>query len=294
MAPGESLISPISCSVPPRDTSRRSAFRCGADGCSPTATPSTLHASSSSTSGWRSVLARPGSRRDAGCSNPENPDELTKPGPKTAMVHRRRGGRQRRKMAGLVTNEDDRVGTYYFPMAQERGATLTLAVKTAGDPMSARRLCPAGAVEPRSRTAALQRAHACDDRIDETLTDRRTPMVLAVGFAGGRAVPGRDRPLRRARVSGRAATQRDRHPDGARQRAAGIFALVLREGLTVLAAGFAAGAAGAFAIRRDHGVAARTESERWTPRSRLSAASSRSSLWSRARAGQACVTHRSS
>ena len=110
---------------------------------------------------------------------PDNPQDLTTPGPnpKWYMVV---GVVGETKMAGLVTT-DDRIGTYYFPMAQNSTRSVTLAVRTTGDPL---------AIAPQIRRVLagidpelpLYSVRTMTDRIDETLTDRRTPMVLAVLF----------------------------------------------------------------------------------------------------------------
>ena len=179
---------------------------------------------------------------------PENASELTKPSANQTWITVV-GVVGSTKMAGLVTT-DDRAGTYYFPMAQEGTRALTLAVRTAGD-------------DPLAITPQLRRVVAgldpelpvysvrtMDDRIDETLTDRRTPMVLAVLFG---AVALFLAAIGLYGVLAYQVTQR-RKEIGIRMalgsEPAGVFRLVLREGLVVLLAGFAVGVAGAYAIRR--------------------------------------------
>ena len=179
---------------------------------------------------------------------PENPGELTKPGPNQqwfTVV----GVVGETKMAGLVINEEDRIGTYYFPMAQDGTRSLTLAVRTTADPMSVSPLVrrTLAGLDPE---LPLYSVRTMSDRINETLTDRRTPMVLAVVFGvvalflaaiGLYGVLAYQVAQRRKEIGIRMAL-------GSEPR--GIFGLVIREGLTVLAVGFMAGAAGAFAIRR--------------------------------------------
>lgn len=178
---------------------------------------------------------------------PENPEELTKPGPNQqwfTVV----GVVAETKMAGLVTDED-RTGTYYFPMAQNGTRSLSLAVRTSTDPVAivpqVRRMLTG--IDPE---LPLYSVRTMNERIDETLTDRRTPMVLAVMFG---AVALFLAAIGLYGVLAYQVTQR-RKVIGIRMalgsEPGGIFALVLREGVIVLAAGFTVGAAGAFAIRR--------------------------------------------
>lgn len=178
---------------------------------------------------------------------PENPEEMTKPGPNQqwfTVV----GVVGETKMAGLVT-DDDRAGTYYFPMAQDGTRSLSLAVRTSTDPVAivpqVRRML--AGIDPE---LPLYSVRTMNERIDETLTDRRTPMVLAVMFGavalflaaiGLYGVLAYQVTQRRKEIGIRMALGSD---------PGGIFVLVLREGVMVLAAGFTLGAAGAHAIRR--------------------------------------------
>jgi predicted permease len=87
------------------------------------------------------------------------------------------------RLAGLVDSaEVKRVGAYYYPLPQSISRSGSLAVRTIQ--------------EPATVTAAIRREIAAIDpelpfygvrtmqeRLERSLVDRRTPMILAVGFA---------------------------------------------------------------------------------------------------------------
>jgi predicted permease len=175
-------------------------------------------------------------------------DFTTGPGPK-ARFFTVIGVVRRVTVGGLVESVDDsREGAYYFPYAQNPGNFMTFAIRTAGDPTSV--------------TAAMRREFAAVDpelpfygvrTIDElmslSLTNRRTPMILAVAFG---AVALFLAAVGIYGVLGYQVTQRTREM-GIRMAlgsdAGGIFRLVIREGALLVAAGFAIGLVGAFALR---------------------------------------------
>lgn len=152
------------------------------------------------------------------------------------------------KTAGLVAT-DDRLGAYYFPVTQQPRPSLTIAIKTQGDPTSLTSALrqELRAIDPE---LPLYSVRTLEDRMSESLADRRTPMVLALVFAsvalflaavGIYGVLAYQVSQRRKEIGIRMALGSD---------ARSIFTLVVREGALLLAFGFAVGLAGAFAIRR--------------------------------------------
>jgi ABC-type antimicrobial peptide transport system permease subunit len=134
-----------------------------------------------------------------------------------------------------------------MPQDVERNVVLT--VKTDGEPES----LASGirqelrAIDPELPLYSVMSMAA---RMDETLADRRTPMALALVFAGVAlflasvgiyGVLSYQVSQRSREIGIRLALGSD---------ASGIFRLILAEGLMLLAAGFTVGVAGAFAIRR--------------------------------------------
>jgi predicted permease len=74
-------------------------------------------------------------------------------------------------------------GAYYFPSSQQPARTFTFALKTAGDSGSALRALRAeiSRIDP---DLAIFDAHSMSERIDLSLSSRRTSMVLANAFGG--------------------------------------------------------------------------------------------------------------
>jgi len=247
MAPGESLVSPYRVEVTPGyfealGMSLR-AGRTFTDGDTETAPGVVIVDDKLARKFWGNT--NPVGRR---MYRPDSAQDLTRPGPKVRWLTVV-GVVGEVRMAGLVTT-DDRVGAYYFPAAQEPFRTMTLIVKTASaDPLA---VAPAirrelNAMDPE---LPLYSVRTMNERIDESLVDRRTPMLLAVVFAGvalflaGIGLYG---------VLAYQVTQR-RREIGIRMAlgsdARRIFTMVVREGVWLMAAGFLVGLGGAFAIRR--------------------------------------------
>lgn len=178
---------------------------------------------------------------------PDNPDDLTKPGPNTRWITVV-GVVGETKLSGLV-GTNTRPGTYYFPVSQDPIRAMTLAVRTTGDPVKLTNAIrqTLASIDPE---LPLYNVRTMEDRIHESLTGRRTPMVLAAIFAGLAlflaamglyGVLAYQVAQRRKEIGIRMALGSD--PKG-------IFTLILREGVVLLAYGLVAGLAGAFAIRR--------------------------------------------
>lgn len=178
---------------------------------------------------------------------PDSPDDLTKgPGAKTKFF----------TVVGVVGDvrvtglaEKEPVGMYYFPFDQDPGNRMTLVTRTAGDPS---RLTGAirqqvQAIDPELPFFSVR---PMDQRIEQSLESRRTPMMLATIFGaialflaaiGIYGVLAYQVAQRRKEIGIRLALG----SDGRR-----IFGLVVSEGLWLVVAGSAVGLAGAFAIRR--------------------------------------------
>jgi predicted permease len=151
------------------------------------------------------------------------------------------------RVTGLTEREP--VGMYYYPFAQSVRGGMTLVARAAGDHGALttairRRLA---AIDPELPFFSVR---AMQERLDESLVSRRTPMLLAVAFGavavflaavGIYGVLAYQVTQRRKEIGIRLALGSD---------ARAIFALVLREGAGLLAAGVVFGLAGAFALRR--------------------------------------------
>ncbi|MFQ5743783.1 MAG: ABC transporter permease [Acidobacteriota bacterium] len=152
------------------------------------------------------------------------------------------------KMRGLAA-QLDATGAYYFPLSQETSRGLDLAIKTSGDPQAligSVRSVIAG-IDPE---LPLFDIHTMQERIDDSLTDRRTPMLLAVAFGaaalllaavGIYGVLAYMVQLRTREIGIRVAL-------GSNPR--GIFGMLLQEGLLIVALGLAVGLLGALGLRR--------------------------------------------
>jgi predicted permease len=178
---------------------------------------------------------------------PDRAEELSRgPGP-TSRFYTIVGVVGNIRTRGLTEKEP--VGAYYFPVAQDAIRTITLVVRTAGDPESATQAIrrEIAAIDPELPFYGVR---TMGERVSQSLLSRRTPMLLAVMFAsvalflasvGIYGVLAYQVAQRRREIGIRLALG----SDGPR-----IFRLVVREGLMLLAIGVLVGFMGAVAIRR--------------------------------------------
>ena len=141
------------------------------------------------------------------------------------------------------------VGAYYLPNAQDPAGFFTFALKTAGDPASAVRALRAevSRIDP---DLAIFDIHSMPERVDLSLSSRRTSMLLANAFGGVALF------LASLGIYGVLAylvAQRTREI-GIRvalgSTRSGILRLVLREGFKLVAAGFVLGIVGAASLQK--------------------------------------------
>jgi len=148
-----------------------------------------------------------------------------------------------------LTEGGKSVGTYYFPIDQDASSALTFAVKTAGDPLSLTNSVRT-VLNDIDKQLPVFDTQTMDQRMEKSLVSRKSPVMLSLTFgvvALGLSAIGIYGVLaylvtqRRKEIGIRIAL-------GSSGRA--IFDLVLREGLMLIGAGFAVGAAGALALRK--------------------------------------------
>ena len=178
---------------------------------------------------------------------PNNPQNLTQPDEKTVYF----------TVVGVVgsiklkamVDPDERVGAYFYPYSQDSQYGSTLAVRTSVEPES---LIPSlrQVISGLDGEIPLFDVHTMNQRIDESLIARRSPMLLSIGFGiialllSGVGIYG---------VLAYSVTQRTREI-GIRMAlgssAETIFKLILKQAIWILAVGFVAGLGGALALQR--------------------------------------------
>src|SRR5262249_50550192 len=85
------------------------------------------------------------------------------------------------RVTGLAEKEP--VGMYYFPTAQNGGRGMTLVARAARHPPSIVRARPRGGA-PGHPGLPLFSVRPMQERVDQSLVSRRTPMMLATLFGG--------------------------------------------------------------------------------------------------------------
>src|SRR5262249_22203041 len=148
-----------------------------------------------------------------------------------------------------LTEGAQSVGAYYTPAAQGPPNGLTFAVKSAGDPI-ALAASVRQAISQMDRELPVFDTQTMDARMERSLVSRRSPVLLSLSFGaialflsaiGIYGVLAYLVAQRRKEIGIRIALGGS---------TAAIFELVLREGLLLVASGFALGAVGAAALRK--------------------------------------------
>ena len=246
MAPGESLISPLSTRVSPgyfeamRVPLTRGRYFRDSDDARATRVVIVDERLATRFFGEKDPIGRR-------LWQPDSAEELTKGPGKTAHFYTIVGVVGSVRTRALT--EKDVVGAYYFPIAQDGIRTMTLTARSSLDPDKLTRAIRAEvtAIDPE---LPFYGTRPMQTRVDESLINRRTPMLLGSAFAAIAVF------LACVGIYGVLAYQvaQRRREIGIRLALGSapgrIFNLVIKEGFLLLAAGLAVGFGGALAIRR--------------------------------------------